>query len=273
MNERKLRFLTWNLSWAYGLGSEGTSAWGQAYQTKSRDHFESVLQSMGDFIGRLNIDVAFLQEVDFNASRSHHLNQLDFISRRSNLLYRNSVISWNAPYIPYPGLNPRNHFGQVRSGGAILSRYPLTTVNVDLLPKPRENPRIYNLFYLSRYLQVCQFKPEWREEPIQVMNLHLEAFSQENRELHLLRFSERLADYQVGVAAGDFNGPVELSETAQKQWRALAYEGATFPSHRPERALDGFVIRDSEWKASAPEVLDAGDLSDHRPLLVELSGT
>jgi endonuclease/exonuclease/phosphatase family metal-dependent hydrolase len=272
MKKRNLRFLTWNLSWAYGLGSEGTSVAGQAYRTKPREHFENVLQAMGDLIGRLNIDVAFLQEVDFNASRSHHINQLDFLSRRSNLLYRNSAVSWNSPYVPYPGLNPLHHFGLVRSGGAILSRYPLSLVNLDLLPKPPENPRLYNFFYLHRYLQVCQIRFDDRESPLNLMNLHLEAFSKDNRELHLMRLSERLADYEIDVAGGDFNGPMALTETATKGWEPLPYTGATFPANHPEQALDGFVVRKAGWKLSEVEVLDAGDLSDHRPLLVEIGG-
>lgn len=272
MKTRNLRFLTWNLSWAYGLGSEGAPVNGQPYRTKSRDHFEDVLKAMGDLIGRLRIDVAFLQEVDFNASRSHHLNQLDYLSRRSGLLYRNSAVSWNAPYVPYPGFNPLHHFGQVRSGGAILSRHPLSLVNLDLLPKPRENPQVYNFFYLHRYLQACQIRFDDREEPLSLMNLHLEAFSKENRELHLLRLSERLADYRIDVAGGDFNGPATLTKGALRDWEPLPPTGPTFPSNRPTETLDGFIVRRAGWTVSPIEVLDAGDLSDHRPLLVEVGG-
>ncbi|MBS1957988.1 MAG: endonuclease/exonuclease/phosphatase family protein [Bdellovibrionales bacterium] len=270
MDLTKLRFLTWNIGYAYGLGSEGTSAHGSPYQEKPRDHFESALNSMGDFIANIGVDIVFLQEVDFHSKRSHNINQLEWISRRSNLLHRSAVVSWSHPYVPYPGLNPRNHFGPVNSGGGILSRYPIEPLNIDLLPKPRENGTLYNFFYLSRYLQVVSLQVPHRPA-MRIMNLHLEAFSQSNRDLHLQKTAERLPDFDIAVAGGDFNGPITLTESASKDWQVLNYEGFTFPCNRPDQAIDGFVAKKS-LPFSKPQVLDSGDLSDHRPLFVEASG-
>jgi endonuclease/exonuclease/phosphatase family metal-dependent hydrolase len=258
MSPKKLRVLTWNLSFGYGLGSDGTAEYGEPYQPKSRHHFEFVLNSMGDYLHRLEIDLALFQEVDFNAARSYH---------------------WNHPYVPYPGLNPKQHFRSVVSGGAILSRYPIRKLNHDLLAKPREKGRVYNSFYPARYLQMAEIQVPGLEVPLKIMNCHLEAFSETNRELHWLRLSERLPDFNVDLVGGDFNGPIQLDSKVQDQWAAIPLEGKSFPSHRPDRLLDGFIIRknleaEQNLKLVNAKILDSGAMSDHRPIFLEfeLSG-
>lgn len=262
-----LRVLTWNISFGYGLGSDGTASFGEPYRHKSRQHFEFVLNSMGDYLHRLNIDIAFLQETDFNSSRSYHWNQANWISRRANLLHRESVVSWDHPYVPYPGIHPKNHFRSVCSGGAVLSRFPLRPLSIDLLAKPREKGRAYNHFAPARYLQ-CVEVVLTPSESLRVLNCHLEAFSESNRELHWLRLSERLPDFDIDLVGGDFNGPPALTASALQSWNAVEVLQKTFPSHRPDRTLDGFVLKKSH--RGKTQVLDSGALSDHRPVLLEL---
>jgi endonuclease/exonuclease/phosphatase family metal-dependent hydrolase len=281
MKPPTLKILTWNLSYAYGLGSEGISQWGHRYVQKGRDHFEFSLNAMGDLIRRLGVDIVLLQEVDFNSARSHHLNQMEWLSRRSGLLYRDKIVSWDHPYVPYPGLHPKNHFRSVRSGGAILSRFPIEPLQHDLLTKPRENSRIYNSFYLNRYLQIVRvllpsIPPHHQPRTLHLLNCHLEAFSEDNRALHWLRLSERLVDFDIDLAGGDFNGQPDLHPLATSGWSGHAAPDPTFPAHRPELFLDGFVLRrqtQSQIKVitlKKLEVLDTGDLSDHRPVYFEL---
>ncbi|MBU6153789.1 MAG: endonuclease/exonuclease/phosphatase family protein [Bdellovibrionales bacterium] len=253
-----IKIMTWNLSYAYGPGSEG----GERYRQKSAAHFESTLNAMGDTIKKIDPDIVLLQEVDFRSKRSHFQNQLDFLARRSGLLYRSKVITWDRLYVPYPGLNPAHHFGPILSGGGILSKTPIHPIQNDFLAKPRENSRIYNYFYLSRFLQIAEILG------LRICNLHLEAFSKDNRDLHLVRLQDRLQEYDLDLAAGDFNGGAFLGEDLQDTWQSLVPGRGTFPSEAPLQPLDQFILKNLRFDSIRLEVPDTGTLSDHLPVLL-----
>jgi len=263
----KIRFLTWNISFAYGPGSDGVKKNnGSSYRQMPLFHFESGLNSISTLLKEQKIDVAFLQEVDFDSHRSGHQNQLDVISRCSGLHYRLPIISWNNPYVPYPGLNPKNHFQKTVSGGGVISRFPLRLIQNQLLPKPRENSFIYNLFYLNRFLQI--FKVVLPQGEINCMNFHLEAFSEDNRELHLIKLQDRLVDYGIAVAGGDLNGTMELGPERAKEWSLTMTPEISFPEGPAK--LDGFITHHKKVKITKVATLDTGTVSDHLPVLMEI---
>lgn len=268
----KLKIMTWNISYAYGLGSDGVSSKETAgYVPHTLEQYENHLKQISDVISAEQPDIVLLQEVDFNSSRSHHVNQLEELSRTSGLIYREGLVSWDFPYVPYPGLSPKNHFGKVVSGGGILSRYPIIPVQDDLLPKPKENSRAYNLFYLARFIQTVQIQPSPEFKALTLANLHLEAFSKENRELHLIKLQNRLIDYSIDLAGGDFNGAIKLSETTVKTgWTDQVAKDPTFPSNQPTEFLDGFVIQKNRINFKTPRALNVGTASDHLPVVIEI---
>lgn len=254
-----LKILTWNLSFAYGLGSDGT-----AYTPRPVEHFESALQSMAAVIENTQADIVLLQEVDFKSSRSHDRDQLGELARMSNRLYHQRAVSWDSPYVPFPGLNPSHQFGRILSGGGVLSRFPIRNIQIDLLPKPRENGRIYNFFYLNRYLQMVEI------EGYKLCNLHLEAFSRDNRELQWVKLQDRILDFDLDVAAGDFNGTGVLSDSIQKTWSTHFAPEPTFPSPNPNEYLDGFILKTNRFKNIKVSTLNTGTVSDHFPVLLEV---
>ena len=263
----KLKFLTWNISFAYGPGSDGVSQDGvPPYEQRPASHFESGLKTISSFIHDMQIDVAFFQEVDFNSRRSHYTNQLDTIARTSGLEYRLPIIAWDREYVPYPGLNPKNHFGKVVSGGGVISRFPLHQIQNDFLPKPRENSFLYNYFYLNRYLQI--FKIELPKSEINCANLHLEAFSQENRDLHLIRLQDRLIDYDLAITGGDFNGPAKLNEEHEKKWDLNFSPLPSFPQQNAK--LDAWITKKGRVHIEKISTLDTGTISDHLPVMIEV---
>jgi endonuclease/exonuclease/phosphatase family metal-dependent hydrolase len=263
----KIRFLTWNISFAYGPGSDGIKKSNRAdYRQLPLTHFESGLQSMSQILRDQKIDIAFLQEVDFDSHRSYHQNQLDILARTSGLQYRLPLVSWNIPYVPYPGFNPQHHFKKVVSGGGVISRFPLRSIQNQLLPKPRENSFAYNLFYLSRYLQI--FKVILPVHEINCMNFHLEAFSQDNRELHLIKLQDRLLDYGISVAGGDLNGSMTLKPERAREWSLQMSPQISFPEN--EEALDGWITHTNTVQITQLCTLDTGPVSDHLPVLMEV---
>lgn len=281
--------MTWNLAFAYGAGSEG-----RAFRPRHRKAFLDRLDAMAEVIRRRGVDILLAQEVDLASARSHYINEMDYISGRAGLPHCLGAISWDARYVPYPFWPPRRHFGRMRSGGAILSRYPLSSGEVHLLPKPSSNSRLYNAFYPSRYFQLARVLLNGRARA--VINLHLEAFDRANREEQSALLAgwlgNQLSRLELLAVGGDFNSvppdaPVKggfedepgldfSGETTLTRLmelpglQAVELGGPTFPSARPTRRLDHLLVPAETATLSAEVAVEAGELSDHLPVVATL---
>jgi endonuclease/exonuclease/phosphatase family metal-dependent hydrolase len=253
-----MKILTWNIAYGYGLGSEGSSP-AHPYRPKDRAHFETALQSMAELIRTVDPDIALLQEVDLGSHRSHNHNQLEVLAASTGLPHHQPIVSWDIPYLPYPGVNPLHHFGKVVSGGGILSKKPIRLIQEDLLPQPSEYNPVYRMLYLHRYLPIVE------TSDLKICNLHLEAFSTANRALHLAELQDHLVDHDIDVAGGDFNGEFSLKSEREEDWVARPCALASFPSDQPAQKLDGFIVKRTRFSHVRVETLDAGVVSDHLP--------
>lgn len=290
MRPSTLSLLTWNISYGFGVGSEGSDG----YAPKDLASFQSALHKIADTIKTSDSDVVLLQEIDFASSRSHGIDQLAELARLTGYSYWARAESWRANYIPFPFSPVSYHFGRMNSGGAVLSRWPIIKNEVHLLAKPSSQAWWYNLFYLHRYFQVVTLKLIDRE--VKLINLHLEAFDQtakEEQARELVQFTKNLP---VDFIGGDFNmlpegamkrsgfsNPKDVYEGDQtyKILKDLALTEVvapvaylqkeetwfTFPSDRPDRRLDYIyhaptrpLIRAEVVTTPHPEV------SDHLPL-------
>ncbi|MEO1233288.1 MAG: endonuclease/exonuclease/phosphatase family protein [Myxococcota bacterium] len=285
--------VTWNIAWG-SVGSGGA---------KPKEHFDRTLEEMGRVLRSFDPDVVLLQEVDFDCDRSHRQDQAEALARTVELPFVAKAVSWEAPYIPFPYWPPEDHFGTMRSGGAILSRFPLADHRVQTVAKPDENPWWYNLFYLFRYYQ--QATLQMASGPVRLFNLHTDAFSQENRIQQARIVAEQVSRELLPrtVVGGDFN--TVPPEATQRSGYAdepdnshvddptleiirgvqglvdtvpgpayLENEEAwfTFPAHEPNRKLD-YLMYGAGYRVVSVEVPRglAGDLSDHLPLVVHLA--
>ena len=289
-----LTVVVWNMAWAYGMGADGTGG------AKPPAHFGRTLDSMGRLLARMNPDLVLLQEVDFASDRSHRTNQAERLARQCGLSYIAPAVSWAANYVPFPYWPPADHFGHMMSGGAVLSRYPLGRNNVELLQKPTRNPWWYNLFYLFRYVQ--QVEVEAPMGALTVVNAHLEAYDPDNRlnQAHRVREILEGADSAI-VFGGDLNSPppespqrhgyadepdtdhrsddtVQIVRSAKTvidtvspgTFTSTPSAWFTFPSVAPNRKLDYLFTSDRFEVVSVRVLSEAGDLSDHLPLVAEL---
>ncbi len=257
-----LKVLTWNLSYGYGVGSQGI-----AYAQKDKDFFEDKIKGMSLLLQKSEADIVFLQEVDFDSSRSARMDQARLLAEASGFRYIAYAPSWVANYIPFPYFPFSNHFGHMNSGGAILSKYPIIDNSVELLAKPDSNPWWYNLFYLHRYLQRTTIK--MGEKEIKVLNLHLEAFARLNRQNQAAHLSSIMDHEGIDLVAGDFNmipssavKKSKFAESIDNYENDMSYDILartklkdvipediysknealywTFPANKPNRKLDYF---------------------------------
>lgn len=293
----ELVVVTWNIAWGYGWGSAGGAG-----GMKPKEHFERTLEEMGRVLRSFDPDVVLLQEVDFDSDRSHRKDQAEALARAVDLPYVAKAISWEAPYVPFPYWPPQDQFGAMRSGGAILSRYPLFEHRVQTVSKPDENPWWYNLFYLFRYYQQATLQTE--DGPVRLFNLHTDAFSQENRIRHARVIAEQVSRELLPrtVVGGDFNTVLpeatirsdypDEPDTSHADDPTLeivrgvvglvdSVAGATyvdneeawftFPAHDPNRKLD-YLLHGAGYRVNSVQVPRgvAGDLSDHLPLVAHL---
>lgn len=172
----ELTVISWNVH--YGGGPTLDVGRGQ-----SRAEVVGYLDEIAAFIRRSNADVVALQEVDRSAIRSYDIDQLAWLQEATDLKHAVWTPTWDAGWVPHPGLNPSNQIGRVQSGQVILSRFPLQNDSHIRLPQPPQDVPLYNRFYLHRHLTDVDvvLNPSLT---LRVINAHLEAFHSENRQAH-----------------------------------------------------------------------------------------
>ncbi|MEE2902476.1 MAG: endonuclease/exonuclease/phosphatase family protein [Myxococcota bacterium] len=282
--------LSWNIAWAYGQGSEGSGP------SKSRQDLQKNLVEIADHIKHMNADVVLLQEIDFDSDRTYNLDQAEFIAKNAGYKYYIRGISWSANYLPFPYWPPSEHWGQMLSGGAILSKLPVRSADVALLPKPSAQSFFYRQFYLFRYLMRCELS--WQGKKLSILNTHLEAFDQENREIQMKLVSQAINEdpTSIHIFGGDFNSvpreaqlrhgypdepetdhrndktleillsTTQLAEAAAAVTKLSIEDRFTFPASAPNRQLDHLFISPQLEVLNFQVSIKSTLASDHLPI-------
>jgi endonuclease/exonuclease/phosphatase family metal-dependent hydrolase len=186
----------------------------------------------------------------------------------------------------------------MRSGQAVLSRLPILSNVRHLLPQP-PNPFWYNAFYLHRSLQHAEIDLGGGVT-LDLLNVHLEAFHQVNRERQAELVVQRVRSFpdRPRVVLGDLNAippeavlrahfpdepqtdmttdktiatirQLELAEALPDG--TSAPETFTFPADVPNRRLDYVWFSPTLRRVAGRVVREAGVLSDHLPVVVDLA--
>ena len=281
--------VTYNLGYLSGLANNTTNKPEQSF-------FEENQQRVVDALSAVSPDIVALQEVDFDAQRSYGVNQADAIAQKLGRMGVAIAINWDKNYVPFPYWPISAHFGEMLSGQAILSRYPIVENSRTVLQKVAGNNFVYNAFYLDRLLQVA--KVEVGDRTIVVMSTHLEAFDEDTRvaQTQFVRAAaeEYAREYPV-LLVGDFNSALNrpnfvaatgktyeekqfsikellasdtlASAVPQEQWpNDDGVQNATFPSDTPKYKLDYIFYTPSTIEILETQVMGAvGEASDHLP--------
>lgn len=148
---------------------------GKNSRSSSREQTLANLENITNFLVREGPSFAFLQEADVNSTRSFHVNQKDFISKKlvgySSVFGTNYKVSW----VPVPLSKP---MGSVYSGLITLHQYrPLSAARYQY-PGREKWPR--QMFDLERCFIESRIPVEDGRELV-LINSHLSAFDEGGR--------------------------------------------------------------------------------------------
>lgn len=255
--------------------------------------FEKNMTALLETLEQIQPDFIGLQEVDYRSNRSYYIDQLDGIVKKCRFPYAIKAVNWDKRYVPFPYWPPSVHFGKMLSGQAVVSRRPILSAERIVLEKPGNNAFYYNAFYPDHLVQVVKIKAGTGN--LVILNVHLEAFDQENREdqaEHVLNIYRSFKDDYPVLLIGDFNcvppdAPQKKNFTdepgadystdrtieilfKEKSLKTAFPAAFTFPAHKPTRKLDYIFYNHDKIKfigGSIPGI----DSSDHLPLVMRFS--
>jgi endonuclease/exonuclease/phosphatase family metal-dependent hydrolase len=238
----EFRIVTYNIGYAYAEQNN--------LSTIPQDQVMKNLDAAVEALKAMSPDIICLQEIDFDSSRTYHIDQLQYLADKLGFAQGAYAVNWNKRYLPFPYWPPKNHFGQMVSGQAILSRFPLSEHSLTVFEKP-PNAFWYNWFYLERVAQKVIVKLG-DETQLALWNVHLEAFDVNTRVKQAKKLAELVNNdpHDFKVVVGDFNDPqvTVKANTDNGVFQFIAstkmqsdYELSdefTFPSWKPVEKLD-----------------------------------
>lgn len=178
----------------------------------------------------------FLQEVDYNASRSYGINEVDEIANKFSNYATYFATNYNVSFVPVPLTHP---MGKVQSGLMTLSSY--VSYDAQRYAFPGDLPWPTNLFELKRCFLVNKYKINGSKNSLILVNLHLSAFDEGGKlrtiELEYLK-NFMIKEYEAGnyvIVGGDWNNMM------------LGISKTHFRFTTPEKYLGYYVNLPEEW--------------------------
>ena len=242
---RHIRLLTFNIQVGINTSSYRhylTRSWQHVLPHRNRIQ---TLDRIAHLIG--NYDVVALQECDGGSLRSGYINQVQYLAEAAGIPY------W------YQQLN--RNLGQIaQHSNGLLSRFRPLDVTEHKLPG----------LIPGRGAIIARYGS--KDDPLVLVLMHLSlSKAAQQRQLGYIR--ELIADYQHVVLMGDMNNHAEelLTQTPLKETDLipLPESAHSFPSWRPEKALDHILVSPS-LEIRRSEVVSY-PVSDHLPIAMDVA--
>ncbi len=168
---------------------------------------ESVIETIDgatSYVKDLAADFILFQEVDFDATRSYHVNQYEMLKKAFPQYVSNYAVNYDSAYLFYPFYEPH---GKNKSGLATFSRYEMTNALRRSLPI---STSLSKFFDLDRCYSVTRLPVENGKE-LCLYNVHLSAYGNSDEiraeQINML-CDDMQAEYEQGnyiICGGDFN--------------------------------------------------------------------
>lgn len=160
-------------------------------------------------------DFILLQEVDTDATRSFHLNQVDAALATFPDYASTFASNFHSAFLAYPFHEPH---GSVEAGLLTLSRYNIASAVRRSYPVDNSFPTKF--FDLDRCFSMQRFAVDKTDKELVLINSHMSAYDKGGtvREQQLLLLNTLLADERAKgnyvIVGGDFNHALCGTETA-----------------------------------------------------------
>ncbi|MBU0489454.1 MAG: endonuclease/exonuclease/phosphatase family protein [Bacteroidetes bacterium] len=204
LNDSAFSIISWNIGYA-GLGSEMDFFYEGGKQSRpEEDQMLKYLEGIKEFlVQQKETDFYFLQEIDIEAKRSHHTDQLAAIKGVLRNMHCAFAINYKSAFVPLPISAP---MGKVESGLAIFSKTEPKISNRISLPMESSWPM--SLFFPVRGLIENRYSLGGKE--LVLMNTHNSAYDSGSEREAQVRFiiDRATKEYEAGnfvVIGGDWN--------------------------------------------------------------------
>ena len=206
--EQQYKLLSWNIGFgAYEADYDffmdgGTQSW-----AKNEEVLKANLEKISAFIEEEAADFNFIQEVDFDSTRTYHVDERPFIVKALSDQSYVFAQNYDSPFLFYPFTQPH---GKSKAGIMTFSDYGITCAIRRRLPIEES---VAKLVDLDRCYSVSRVQVENGKELV-LYNLHLSAYTTDGtiaiEQLEML-VKDMQAEYEKGnycIAGGDFNKDV-----------------------------------------------------------------
>lgn len=297
-----LKIVTWNVGYgALGDNADFFMDGGKMVNTADKDRVASNLDSITARIAEMDPDIIYVQEIDRDSARSHHVNEYQQFNETFTQYNSSFANNYKVAFVPFP-VPP---LGKVDSGVATFSKFQATSAERIQLPVPFEWPvRVANL---KRCLLVSRIPVADSDKELVLVNLHLEAYDSGEGKIAQTKMLAQIMQDEAAkgnyvIAGGDFNQifssadqnayPAQEGKWAPGQLDESAFEGewqflmdASTPTCRSldqplagadtenfqYYLIDGFIVSNN-LKVKSLKTIDAGfTATDHNPVALEVT--
>lgn len=276
----------------------GTQSWAESE--------ESVIECINkgaETVKTFSPDFILFQEVDFDSTRSYHVDQQKMLSDAFSDYSNTFAINYDSAFLMYPLTEPH---GTSRAGIMTLSRYNITSALRRSLPISESVSKFLDL---DRCYSVSRI-PAQNGKELVIFNVHSSAYggSDEIRTAQMTMLAEDIKkEYEKGnycLCGGDFNHDftgdstqkLNGGQTVDFGWaqpfpidlfpsyiiRCDNYQGDTlvptcrncdipYKEGNPTFIVDGFLVTDNIEVISVRNIQTDFAYSDHNPVVIEFT--
>ena len=197
--------LSWNIGFGayepdYGFFMDGgTESWAW-----SEERLQKNMTRIAEFTASQEADIVLLQEVDFDSTRTYHLDETQYFTKALPEMSSVQAVNYDSPFLFYPFLQPH---GASRSCIMTCSGFRLLSSLRRSLPIETGFTKFLDL---DRCYSVTRAAMENGKE-LCIFNVHLSAYSSDGSigdEQMKMLVGDLQAEYEKGnycICAGDFN--------------------------------------------------------------------
>lgn len=248
----------------YGFFMDGgTGSW-----AKSKDSLDKNLKNIANLLYEEQAEVYFVQEVDFDSTRTYHLDERDYLIEKLSGKSYSFAQNYDSPFLFYPFYQPH---GASKSGIMTFSDFEITASSRVELPV---EDGLIKILDLDRSYSKSRVRAENGKDLV-LYTFHLSAYTSDgtiaNEQLKIL-LDDIQSEYEKGnycVAGGDFNKDL-LGDDAAFERRSSA--DFNWAQTIPESVFDGYAVTLAAPNNGVPSCRNADSAYNEFQYVITIDG-